>query len=201
MSNYIGMSIEIGGKIKSLAVLKALFEAFDEDISELNGPDISDMALASKGLHPQWYGISNYGLADTVRTFCEENDLSYVHKADADGECDAEICYWLPGMPEAISMKSDQNGNAVINATKIKTVTNFMLEIIKEGYKTLPLHINDENDIIRDIAIKGLKDTDKLIDLIRDKLEEMMPEIPKLPPLKVIKEGTTHEKGTRKKKA
>ena len=186
MSEPIWMQFKVGGTLPS-TLIEPLLDALQEECYEITGPtteqELRKEATEKKSI--LWYAIANYGEPDTLKAFCKDNRLSYTHYCEATGEYDSTLAYWLPGMKREFVIKSDSNSDAVVNVAEIKPYVDFLLEYVKSGKDALPLFVGVPS--LEDILEKCLKNPKKTLDIIKKKLDTLLPGAPTLPPF-IIKE-------------
>jgi hypothetical protein len=90
-------------------------------------------------------------------------------------------CYNFPDVNLTGETDSDGNGHSIIRISEIKPLINLMLDFIKEGNSTLAKHIN--NETTKDLVTKMLSDPDDLIPILEKELNQVLPELPKIPKL------------------
>ena len=181
MSEPIWMSIEIGGDIPKRA-LKELLGLIENSMNDITGVfEIKDIS----GLKPVWWsGFSNYGECDEIKKLCKKHKLSYLHHSDSvPGEMDAILSWWTPDMKQETRIYASQDGDPVVSIYEIKPLINLLLAYYKDGEKVLPLFIN--NDEVKDIIEKGFKNPKKILPALEKKFKSLMPDIPKIPPLRI----------------
>lgn len=181
MSEIIGMSIEIGGTLPFSLVDEFLKQIKDDmyDISdgytreEMINQDPEDCVFIS--------GTANWGLCNNVFRFCKEHNLTYVHHAEALDDIDAEATYWMPGMDEPESFKTDSERNPVIKVSKIKPLLDLMYALIAKDKEALPLFLNDPET--EDLVKIGLKNPEQFPIELKKRIDEIIPnDSPKVPP-------------------
>ena len=144
MSEFIGMDIAIGGKIRE-DIIEELLERVRDDISEFTGPNtVKDFKSAAKKGRVSWCGSSNYGECDELKAFLMEHDIAYSHHCDAKYEYDASVEFWQSGMEDPITLDSNQGGNNYVNAEVIRPVLDILVSYVARGKTALPLFIGDE---------------------------------------------------------
>ena len=195
MSEPIGMNIEIGGELPA-SLIKDLLEAISEEIGELNeGPDDEAglrQSIIRKDVNGQpapdsvnWMGISNYGMCDDLTSFCRDHNLSYIHHSEASGEYDAYTYYWVPGMKEQEVSKSDNGGNCMVDADRVRPVTDFLVALARDGEKALPLFLNADQEDLKKLVTKGLKNYKRMLNDLPKTINKLLPVEPELPPLTI----------------
>lgn len=184
MSEYIGMSIEIGGNLKAKLIPEFL-EAINADITDLVGIDNSIKGIkAISGTKLKLYGSSNFGECEDLKAFCENNNLSYIHSCEAKYEYDAEICYWEPGKKCEYRTNATQSGDELISMETIKPFIDLMLDYIKMGDAAFPLYIHHES--LKPLIETSLKTTPKkFIKALEKKLKAVLPQFPVIPVLNI----------------
>lgn len=185
MSEPIGMSIEIGGNLPE-SLIKEFLETMADEISESTGPDTEKGLRASAGKKAiKWYGMADYGEVDDLKKFCKHHDLSFIHHSEAKYEYDASIDFWVPGMKEIEVLNSTQDGDVMVNATAVRPLCDFLLAYIENGPKAFPLYINTPGLV--KIAEAGLKKPAKALELIRKRIQTLLPVEPVIPPFVITK--------------
>jgi len=184
MSEYIGMSIEIGGDLPRNFIEEFLC-IINNELSEITGPcseaDLKDEA--GKGAI-QLIGSSNYGMCDNLTAFCRQHNLSYIHHCDAKYDLSAYNYFWVPGMKKSQAVASNQDGQMLILESDIRPICDLMLAVIKNGNEALPLFIG--NDRLKCIVEKSLKNPKKLYELLVKEINHLLPVIPVLPPFRIV---------------
>jgi hypothetical protein len=84
-----------------------------------------------------------------------------------------------------VSLKSTQNEIlGMVKVDDIRPICDLMLELIKQGPAALPMFLNRPG--LETIVEKGLKTPKKLYSILKKEIENRVPCIPELPPLKII---------------
>jgi len=188
MSEEIGMSIEIGGDLPDHLVEEFLTVIRDE-ISNGNGPENEkELRRATGKRSVKWYGTTNYGECDDTKAFCKKSNLGYIHHCEAKYEYNAEIKYWVPVMKEELSLPSDQSGDSLIKPDTVRPILDLLFEISIQGTAALPMFLN--NEPLKKVVEKGLKNPQKLRDILRTEIDRVCPVLPTLPALRIIKANT-----------
>ena len=187
MSEYLGMTIEIGGEFPAGLVSEFLKELTDE-LSEINGStteqELRQEAKGKKAI--KWYAQSNYGECDSLKKFCREHGLGYIHTSEAKYEFNAQVCYWVPGMPEESSNEANQDGDVTIPASEVRPLVFALLAYANDPKNALPLLITEKNGIVKKAVEKGLKKNPKeFLKIIEKELNDRLAIEPKLPPLTI----------------
>lgn len=81
-------------------------------------------------------------------------------------------------------LPSDQSATELVRLETVRQLCDLLLAMTKEGLAALPRFLN--NDRLKDIVEKGLKNPKKLHDLLRKEVDRVCPVIPTLPPLRII---------------
>lgn len=185
MSEPIGMSIEIGGTLPA-NLIDEFFSAIQDDISDIfQGPTSEEDLKTEAGKGSiTWMGTANYGLCNDLFAFCENHKLSYLHHSDASGQYDATIAYWLPGMKEAVSLESSQEGSVRVAAEDVRPLFDLLLSLV-ENKDSLAKFIGVEG--LEDIVEKGMKKPSSLLSLLEKRIEKLLPVPPSIPSF-IIKE-------------
>lgn len=112
MGEYVWVDISIGGNATA-EIDAALCEMLTNDLGE-SGPEMI-------GAHLYAGGQRNYGNADEIETFCQENGLSYVLTWGAAGGCfDAGSHAWRPGMEAAAEFSATDDGDPSVPLAQLK---------------------------------------------------------------------------------
>jgi hypothetical protein len=181
MSEAIGMSIEIGGTLYA-SLIDEFLEAVGDDMFDINDGytreelvncDSEDCLFIS--------GVSNFGLCPKVFKFCEKYNLTYLHYAEALGEFESEATYWMPGMDEPESFKTDHEHNPVIKVSDINPLLDLMCALISMDREALPLYLNDP--ATQDLVKIGLENPQQFPIVLKDRIDSIIPDKPpKVPP-------------------
>lgn len=174
MSEFMGMSIQIGGTLPR-KYYKEFLQALNDNLSETSHE-------ISKGVF-QANGISNYGECDDLKSFCRDHNLSYIHNSDPKYEYDAEISYWTPELKKEKRFLTTANREETVLVDDVKSLIDLLLAYIKIGPKALTLFIDNEK--LKHIIVPALKKkkSDKaLIKMLEKKITQLFPTIPDLPP-------------------
>jgi hypothetical protein len=91
------------------------------------------------------------------------------------------LSYNFPDQGMKGETSSDGNGHPIIRITEVRPLTNLILDILKKGTSTLAKHIN--NETTKDLVTKMLSDPDDLIPILEKELNQVLPELPKIPKL------------------
>jgi hypothetical protein len=182
MSEPIWVTVTIGGTIKK-ADVPDLLGAIDEDINELSGPSLKG---SGKVEGPYWRGYANWGEIDSIKTFCEEHNLSYQHDCGATSEYNASVTYWLPGMKKEKWLQADSENTLVVPVESIRPYLDMLITIMKDGVESLPLFIEHSNERIKEIVTKALR-SKKPHEVLEKEFKKILPEaIPKIPDLVIV---------------
>jgi hypothetical protein len=185
MSEYIGMTIEIGGTLPA-GLIEAFFQAINDELSDINGPTTEQELRKQVGKAIKWYAQSNYGECDDLKKFCREHGLSYIHTSEAKYEYNAQVCYWVPGMPVESSNEANQDGIKTVPVPEVRQLVLALLAYAKDPKNALPLLISVDNGIVKNAVEKGLKKNPKeFLKIIEKKLMDMLDIEPELPPLTI----------------
>jgi hypothetical protein len=181
MSEYMGMTIEIGGTLPAKHVEQFL-KIINEDLSDINGPDLQKIS-GEKSI--TFYAQSNYGECENVKAFCRVHHLSYIHTCQANDECDGTTVYWEPGMDDEEGSTATQNGDITVQVAHVRPLVMLLLEYAKKGDTILPLHMGDEHGGIKKAVEKGLKNPKKFLPELEKELLKAFPTDPVLKPFKI----------------
>lgn len=187
MSEYMGMTITIGGTLPA-SLIEEFLKVINDELSIESGPSTEeDLRKGTKRKKKpiKWYAQSNYGQCDDLKAFCKEHGLSYVHTSSACLEYDGTLQYWIPGMEEEGLFSASQNEDPMISLDTIRPWVNLLLEYAKRGDDALPLFVTDKNEGIIEVIEKGLKNSKDFLPALEKKLQSILPEVPKLPPLNI----------------
>ena len=191
MSEPTGMSIEIGGAIRESDLEELLGLVTDGEIYDMYSDSpttVSDLKRAIKaGERIEWGGTSNYGSCDDLSAWLRVHLISYIHTSGSTGQYNAAVYFWTPGMrSEEVYDTSVDDEEPIIGVEEIRPVCNLMLDLLKNKNAGLALHINDESEDVKKIVEKSMKKPEKLIPLLAKKLNELLPAVPKLPPVTLL---------------
>jgi hypothetical protein len=183
------MSIDIGGELPA-HLIDEFLHAFDEGYVDITGPTTEPELRKEAGKKSikwyAWYATANYGECDDLKTFCRKHKLGYVHHVDALAECNASLTYWIPGMRSETYIQSNQDSDPVVGVNEIKPMIDFLLEYAKTGKNAIPLFVGTKG--LEDIIEKCSKKPYQTHQIIKKKLNQLLPGEPKLPPF-TIKEN------------
>jgi len=187
MSEPIWMSIEIGGDLFK-ETLEELINLIGNVMNDITGEfEIKDIIKISGLKTAVWSGFSNYGECDEIKDLCREYKLSYIHYSDAiAGEGDAVRCWWIPKMGRETRIITSYDGSPVVEIDKIKPLIKLLLAYHKDGESILPLFIKEEG--VKNIVEIGFKDPEKILLALEKKFKKLMPDIPKIPPIRIIQD-------------
>lgn len=186
MSEPIGMNITIGGNLPKALVGEFLDTVFDDIGNIEQGPTSGKEFQTEVGKGPvKWAGVTNWGQCESLKAFCENHNLPYIHHTDAKDCYDADIHYWVPGMKCEKISKTDTSGDVVIDANIIRPICDLMIALI-ENPNALPTFVGVDNEDLLEIVEKGLKRPKSLIPALKKKLNEFLPVPPTLPSLNII---------------
>jgi hypothetical protein len=188
MSEYMGMTVTIGGTLPA-SLIGEFLKVISDELSIESGPTTeSKLRKETNRKKPiQWNAQSNYGQCNDLKAFCTEHGLSYIHTSAASVEYDGTLQYWIPGMEEEGLFSASQSGDPMIYLDNIRPLVNLLMEYAKKGDDALPLFITDKNEGVIEVVEKGLKNSKDFLPALSEKLQNILPEVPKLPPL-IIKE-------------
>jgi hypothetical protein len=189
MSEYFGMTIEIGGTL-SAGLIPEFLEELTDELSDING-ETTEQELRQaikKNSSIKWYAQSNYGECDSLKRFCRAFGLSYIHTSEAKDEYNAQVCYWTPGMPIESSNNASQDGLVTIPITEVRPLVMALLAYAKDPENSLPLLITEKSGLVKNAVEKGLKKNPKeFLKIIEEELLSLLAVEPELPPF-MIKE-------------
>lgn len=188
MSEYMGMTITIGGTLPASLIKEFLLEINDE-LSIESGPTTEqELRKETQRKKPiKWDAQSNYGQCDDLKGFCKEHGLSYVHTSAASVEYDGTLQYWIPGMEEEGLFSASQNGNPMVYLDTVRPLVNLLLEYVMKGDDVLPLFVTNKNEGVIEVVEKGLKNSKDFLPALEKKLQSILPNVPELPAF-IIKE-------------
>ena len=183
MSESMSLSIEIGGELPA-DLIPDFFDAMKSDCYEIVGPETHTSLRKEAGKKSiKWYATANYGECDDLKTFCRKHKLGYVHHVDALAECNASLTYWIPGMRSETYIQSNQDSDPVVGVNEIKPMIDFLLEYAKTGKNAIPLFVGTKG--LEDIIEKCSKKPYQTHQIIKKKLNQLLPGEPKLPPFTI----------------
>lgn len=182
MSDPVGVTVHIGGTLPADHI-EAFLECVSNDIDNLQGQYTREELEAISGKSAARFdGTANYGICDEITDFCEKHDMPYTISAEACGGYDSDITFWVPGMEEKESYKTDSVNNVVVRVDAIKPLTDLMSALITQDRKALALFLNDP--ATHDLVSVGLNTPAEFGEALRKSLDEILPgKIPDIPPL------------------
>ena len=188
MSEPMGITITIGGSLRG-SLLQNFFNAIKDDLDDIIGytskENIAKETDPTTGLVAcnTWNATANWGNCDDLKAFCVKHNLPYNHHCESNGEYNASIEYWLPGMKDPIVVTCDAEGHPVLNAEAIRPYLNMLISLVKGGLEQLPLMIHDE--VIGTVVSKMLK-SKKPYDVLEKEINRILPVIPHIPDLIIV---------------
>jgi hypothetical protein len=191
MSEYIGTTFEVGGPI-SVKDLKGFLEILKDEVSEITGPltlaefrsAVKKGSVLNRALGGvKWYGTSNYGLCDNLEEFCKEHTISFIRTCEGKYEYNGTTSYWLPGMKEIVEIESDQDVEPVVKINEIRPICDLLLALTRMGPKALMTFVGVKE--VKDLVEKGLRKPAKALALIEERIHELLPVVPTLPPVTI----------------
>jgi hypothetical protein len=186
MSEFIGMDITIGGELP-VNLIQELFKKIENDFSNITGPIVEAELRAEirKNKPVKWVALSNYGECKSLKSFCRKHKLGYIHTCDSNDQYDPELHYWVPGMKSEVIQTTTKTGQVVALVDQVRPLINLLLEYAKQGDKVLPLFVSNQDEDVKDVIEKSLKNPKKFFPAIEKKIKEFLPTIPILPPLTI----------------
>jgi hypothetical protein len=185
MPEPIGTYFEVGGTLPA-SLMEEFLECATDDLDNFQGDGSVEELEAVSGEEPiRFDGNANNGLCNRLSKFCKEHDLTYVTHSEANGECNADTTYWMPGMEYPETFYTDVNNNAIVPFNDISPLVNFMYAVIIDGKEALPKFINDDCNRIKDLVAVGLnKGYPEFLIQLQAAIEEALPKtLIKVPPL------------------
>ena len=179
------MRIDIGGNVPENCI-ESLIDAVNDTIYEINeGPTTKEEFLkeAQGDDYISWAGVSNYRECDDIKCVCRYNNIAYVHTSCPSMEYDGSKGYWLPGMDMPKQVTTTVDCDPVILTSEIKPYINLLIDYA-ENKDNIPLYVAE--DKFSDLIKAWVNDRDSFIPIIKQRLSELLPEIPTMPPIKVI---------------
>jgi hypothetical protein len=186
MSEFIGMNITIGGELPA-DLVQELFKKIEDELCDIGGPMTKSELRAEvrKNKPVKWGARSNYGECESLKSFCRKHKLGYVHICDSNDQYDPELHYWVPGMKSEVIQTTTKTGQVVALVDQVRPLINLLLEYAKQGDKVLPLFVSNQDEDVKDVIEKSLKNPKKFFPAIEKKIKEFLPTIPILPPLTI----------------
>lgn len=184
MSEPIGITIEVGGKLPQRYVEKLLSLAMDEIYEIYEGPTTLALLEKEVGETITWQGMANYGLVEELCMFLYKHNMPYVHHMEAKYEYDSTVLYWFPGMKKAGSLNSTNEGQKLVRIDDLRPYCDLLLDLAEKGPEVLPTFIGNAD--LKDIIELGLKNPKQLYVELRQKFAEILPVIPEVPPFEII---------------
>ena len=193
MPEYINLTLEIGGNLP-VALVPEFLKCVNDDViiddiiingiiiddnKNLTYEDLLDLVEPLK-----IYGSANYGQCPQTTNFCINHGLSFVNQADSQGEYEADTTFFLPGMEEEETYKTDQQYNAVVQVKQIKPLIDLLIAYTEKGINALQ---SNNNPVVRDLIKRCLDNPQDTLQLIKQQINKVIPqEAPdNLPPLKI----------------
>lgn len=112
MGESIGTIVQIGGRLQ-----RSLVEDLEALLLE-DGDGVEDATDANKCLTT--IGSTNYGNAEDLCSFLEENGLTYRREADGHYEFPGEVVWWSP-TEEHLCQGDGTGSDAVVTLADLKT--------------------------------------------------------------------------------
>lgn len=188
MSEYVATTIEIGGDLKK-ADIPDLLNFIADELSGEDTPykgtlNADELCKEAGTASYKWGGWANYGTMEDTVTFCVKHKLSYIIQSDSREVYGGFTLYWTPGMKKQKEISSDNEGTTTASIDRVRSLCNLLMDISKEGMAALPRYVND--DVVGDLVKEALSKPKCLHQILRKKLDELLPGVPTLPPLKVV---------------
>jgi len=139
MSDNIASWIKIGGMLKKSRITKLAKIIRDSTIETvtINNVEIALSVLEiEKHIMHASHKLKINIVTDSgeeIKKFCRDNNLTYKYFSEAKYECNAELCFWAPGMKEERCTHAMQSSEELVAANEITPLCNFMFEALKYG--------------------------------------------------------------------
>ncbi len=147
MGEYMGTTVEFGGKIKACDLEKLANELLDGSEEELYAA-----AQAKESYITQ--GESNYGMATELCAVLADLGLSYRRTCDAKYEYDGDGEYYNAETGDSIEFSCNQDGEPTLNLAGLrerlkdgKTLQDVVDELSAPNAKLPPLEIIDDTPL------------------------------------------------------
>jgi len=180
MPEYIYVSLEVGGKLP-VSIVPEFLDCVNKDII----PDDNKLYTLDDLIKNELfkvYGQAEYGMCTQTKDFCIKHGLYYVCRAGSSGEYDADTTFYVPGMEEESTYKTDQNGEATVRLDQVKPFFDLMIALAEQDIKALPKFLN--NRVVADLVKDCLDSPADIIKHLKERLSEVLPqEAPDIPPL------------------
>lgn len=175
MADSIWCRLRIGGEIE-----KSLIPELLKNLKEDTGDTIEFEDFTQGDL----FELDNesIGQFDETEKFLENNNIPFARNSDGNYECLAELRVFIPQVVNA-AFPLDPSGNVVMPAERLRQMIDSISAVT---FETAALHINSEKPYVKEFALYLLNGGDQL-SYLKEHLEDLVPpEVPTLPPLKVI---------------
>lgn len=178
MSDSFFATIKIGGSLDK-EFGSDLVEVLDEINDSCEIPTEEDL-IAMNTEPIECNGWLDVDSMNEILSFCKEQDLTVTIHASHSDKCEAEIIFWTPDMKDTRNIMSDDSGNTMAFTATLKPLLHILIDYCTMGESALPLHINHERhgELIKSI----LKAPDKFEEITKAYIDELMPEVPEIPP-------------------
>lgn len=185
MPDSMYVDVEIGGEISSKSIPE-MYRILDENFSDtLDMPTSIEELNEYSGMDLIFSGECND--YTKLRDFCQSNKLTCIIKISPDTSWNRGICYTHNGSDSIAFDRDDNNEDLLHPQSKVKPLFQLLLDYAEHGIVAFPLHTENEQQTVAELAKDGLGNTKNFINLFRDKVNELFPEIPEVPPF-IIKE-------------
>ena len=175
MSDSIWCRLRIGGEIK-----KSLIPGLLKNLKIDTGDTITFEDFTQGDL----FKLENEHSGQFTETerFLEKNNISFARNSDGNYEYLAELRIFIPQVVN-VAFPLDPSGNVVMPAEKLRQMIDSISAVT---FETAAVHINSEKPYVKEFALHLLNGGDQL-SYLKVHLDDLVPpEVPTLPPLKII---------------
>lgn len=182
MAESFYVDLEVGGTISqanATTILDIINTYFEDGTFNVDFNNPIEDKMDGNG----WISYNEY--QDIEKKLKELNvtfTLTMAPKEDYPGI----MIYHYPELNLSGESSSDNNGHPYIRNSEISPLLNLMMDLIKDGTKTLPTHINNKE--IKDLVKNILENPDNLIPILENHINIIAPDIPNIPKLVITKE-------------
>lgn len=182
MSENFYVDLEVGGTISqanATTVLDIINDNFEDGTFNINFDNPIDDKMEGSG----WISYNEYQeIEEKLREMNVTFTLTMSPKEDYVGI----KCYNFPELNLSGETSADNNGHPYIRNSNIRPVLDLMMDLIKDGSKALPTHIN--NETTKELVKSILENPDNMIPILDNHISILAPDIPDVPKLIITKE-------------
>ena len=192
MSDCFWARIQIGGQIKESEIpgfMNAIVEddIFIENITENYTENIEDLkkyiSLNAEGIFEVEEGEALKGEFRTLEKWCKDTNHPFIRENDSYSDYEAELVWWTPDKEGSYLLSN--NGDPVIDYNTIYATVIAMekIKIIED----VPLYVNSDDQNIKNYAAFIAREGSlNPVKYFKQRLNEICPTPPDLPPFEII---------------